>query len=55
MKLTYQQVIILRKIQLLSVKETASILNWGESKVKMTLSRALTILREIVNEQGGIK
>lgn len=54
LKLNYQQVIILRKIQQLSVKETASVLKWSESKVKMTLSRALKKLQHHLNEGGAV-
>lgn len=54
LKLSHQKVIILRKIQLLSVKETAGILGWSESKVKMQLSRALVKLKDSVEKQGGI-
>src|SRR5690625_135154 len=54
LKLSYRQVIILRKVQELSVKETAIVLNWSESKVKMTLSRAIKMLQVVLNEQGGV-
>lgn len=53
LKLSYQQVIILRKLQQLSVKETADILHWSESKVKMTTLRALRVLQDILAEKGG--
>jgi len=55
LKLSYKQVILLRKIQQLSVKETASVLRWSESKVKMTTARALEKLQKIIDEQGGMK
>lgn len=54
LKMSYQKVIILRKIQLLSVKETAAVLGWSESKVKMQLSRALVSLKDSIKKQGGI-
>lgn len=44
LKTSYRQVIILRKIEEFSIKETAVILNWSESKVKSTLFRALNAL-----------
>lgn len=55
LRLSYKQVIILRKIQHLSIKETAVVLNWSESKVKTTLNRALKALQVILNEQGGMR
>lgn len=54
LKLSYQQVIVLRKLQQLSVRETAAVLHWSESKVKMTLLRALKKLQELLKEQGGV-
>lgn len=41
-----RQVVILRLIQDWSISETARILKWSESKVKTTLHRAVTKLRE---------
>ncbi|MGF7127341.1 RNA polymerase sigma factor (sigma-70 family) [Natronobacillus azotifigens] len=41
MKYQYRQVIILRKLNQLSIKESAKVLGWPESKVKTTLHRAL--------------
>ena len=52
LKLTYQQVIILNKIQQFSIKETASILRCSEGKVKMQLSRGLKALQKIYAESG---
>ncbi|MDN4608779.1 RNA polymerase sigma factor [Sporosarcina highlanderae] len=52
LKKSYQQVIILRNIQGFSTKETASILNWSEGKVKMCLSRALQAFKNEL-EKGG--
>ncbi|WP_456276528.1 RNA polymerase sigma factor [Bacillus sp. AK128] len=40
----YRMVIILRSLKDLSVKETAEILGWSESKVKTTYHRALKML-----------
>lgn len=54
LKMSYQKVIILRKIQQFSVKETASVLGWSESKVKMQLSRGLQTLKRALHEKGGI-
>jgi RNA polymerase sigma-70 factor, ECF subfamily len=52
LKSSYQQVIILRRIQGFSTKETSSILNWSEGKVKMSLSRALAAFKNEL-EKGG--
>ena len=52
LKSSYQQVIILRRIQGFSTKETSSILNWSEGKVKMSLSRALAAFKKEL-EKGG--
>lgn len=53
LKPTYRHVIILRKLKEFSTEETALVLNWSESKVKMTLKRALAELKnELV--KGGI-
>lgn len=52
LKPSYRHVIILRKLKELSTEETSIVLNWSESKVKMTLKRALAELKnELVN--GG--
>ncbi|UOQ42670.1 RNA polymerase sigma factor SigX [Halobacillus salinarum] len=50
-------VIILRYIQQLSIKETAEILGWSESKVKTTQHRAMKKLREMLAHmgEGGIE
>ncbi|WP_240793361.1 RNA polymerase sigma factor [Psychrobacillus vulpis] len=45
LKPSYREVIIWRKIEELSIKETAEILNWNEEKVKNTLKRAMQALR----------
>lgn len=46
LKVSYKQVIILRKIKGFSILETAHILDWSESKVKSTLFRAMQTLEE---------
>ncbi|MDG5787348.1 RNA polymerase sigma factor [Evansella sp. AB-P1] len=51
MKRSYKEVIVLRKIQELSVKETASILGWSEGKVKMMTHRAMEKLRLEMKEE----
>ncbi|WP_332835311.1 RNA polymerase sigma factor SigX [Bacillus sp. FJAT-44742] len=48
--LDQQQVIILRYIDSLTIKETAEILNWSESKVKTTQHRAIQKLKELTGE-----
>ncbi|WP_214484534.1 RNA polymerase sigma factor [Bacillus sp. SM2101] len=52
LKPSYREVIILRKIEELSIKETSEILGWKESKVTTTLSRALKELQQKL-EAGG--
>ena len=53
LKPSYRHVIILRKLKEFSSEETALVLNWSESKVKMTLKRALVKLKnELI--KGGI-
>ncbi|WP_407268526.1 RNA polymerase sigma factor [Radiobacillus sp. PE A8.2] len=52
LKRSYQEVIILRKIQELSIQETAEVLNWKESKVKTTLFRALSALKKQMVKEG---
>lgn len=46
LKKEYREVLILRKINECSVRETASILRWSEDKVKSMTSRALIKLKE---------
>ena len=46
LKISYQEVIILRKIKEFSIKETAEILNWNENRVKITTSRAVAALKK---------
>lgn len=52
LKSTYRHVIILRKLKEFSTAETALILNWSESKVKMTLKRALAELKNDLIKGG---
>lgn len=52
LKPSYRHVIILRKLKELSTVETAIVLNWSESKVKMTLKRALGVLKSDLNREG---
>jgi RNA polymerase sigma-70 factor (ECF subfamily) len=52
LKEPYRQVIILRKIKGFNIQETSEILNWSESKVKMTLYRALPALEEKLIKEG---
>ncbi|MBO8157268.1 MAG: RNA polymerase sigma factor [Bacillaceae bacterium] len=52
LKRSYREVIILRKIKGLSIQETAEVLEWNESKVKNTLSRALKALRSQLLKEG---
>lgn len=52
LKSSYRHVIILRKIEEFSIKETAQILNWSESKVKSTLFRALPALEKKLIKGG---
>lgn len=53
LKTSYREVIILRKIEEFSVRETAHILSWSESKVKSTFSRGMKALEKELNK-GGI-
>lgn len=48
----YREVIILRKIKSFSIKETAEILEWRESKVKSTLFRAMGALKKQLEREG---
>lgn len=52
LKPTYRHVIILRKVKEFSTAETADILDWSESKVKMTLKRALAELKNELMKRG---
>lgn len=50
--LDQKNVLILRYIQSLSVRETAEILEWSESKVKTTQHRAIKKLQQLVDKDG---
>ncbi|MCH1624593.1 RNA polymerase sigma factor [Ferdinandcohnia quinoae] len=54
MKASYREVIILRKIKEFSIQETSQILNWPESKVKITLHRALPVLEQQLKKEGFV-
>ncbi len=49
-KLEYRTAIILRKIEGLSIKETAEILGWTEAKVKNNTNRGLKALSHILKD-----
>ncbi|GGA72423.1 RNA polymerase sigma factor [Ornithinibacillus halotolerans] len=49
---SYRDVVILRKVEGFSIRETAEILNWSESKVRVTLSRAMKKLEEKIHKGG---
>jgi RNA polymerase sigma-70 factor, ECF subfamily len=55
LKLDYRLAIILRKIEELSIAETAAILDWNESKVKNNTERGMKALRELMkgDDQNG--
>lgn len=55
LKKSYRDVVILRGIRDLSPSETAEILNWNETRVNVTLHRALKALRKqlSINQKGG--
>lgn len=52
LKKNYRDVLILRKINEMSIKETAYILGWTETKVKSTMARAMAALKKELNEGG---
>ncbi|MDH2363431.1 RNA polymerase sigma factor [Priestia megaterium] len=54
LKDSHRKVILLRKVQGFSVKDTASILNWSESKVKSTQFRAIPALRKQLVKDGYV-
>lgn len=55
LKSDHRNVIILRGLQEMSTKETAEILGWTESKVKVTYHRALKEMKRFVqrSDEGG--
>lgn len=55
LKKDYQEVLLLRKLNDCSIKETAYILGWTEAKVKTKTSRALESLKkELTGKDGGM-
>lgn len=52
LKSSYREVIILRKINEFSTRETSEILNWSEGKVKTTLYRAIPDLEKELLKEG---
>ncbi|WP_112181287.1 MULTISPECIES: RNA polymerase sigma factor [Paraliobacillus] len=56
LKTDYRMVIVLRNMHDFSVKETANVMNWSESKVKVTYHRAIKQLRTLLEDyEQGIK
>ena len=49
----YRQAIVLRKIEGLSIKETADILGWNESKVKNATERGMKKLQQLLGGNNG--
>lgn len=52
LKKDYQDVLILRKVNECSIKETAFILGWTEAKVKTKMARALDALKKELTGEG---
>ncbi|MDG5789612.1 sigma-70 family RNA polymerase sigma factor [Evansella sp. AB-P1] len=52
LKMSYRDVIVLRKIKGFSIQESSNILGWKESKVKSTLLRALKALKRQLEKEG---
>ncbi len=50
-KRSYRDVIILRKIEEFSIKETSQILGWSESKIKSNLLRGLKALKKELEKE----
>lgn len=50
LKQNYRDVVVLRSIEELSVAETARILKWSETKVRVTFHRALKNLKDKIEE-----
>ncbi|QOY37934.1 RNA polymerase sigma factor [Anaerobacillus isosaccharinicus] len=55
LKPDFRNVVILRGLKELSIKETAEVLNWKETKVKVDYHRALKQLQNYIskNKEGG--
>lgn len=54
LKISYREIIILRKIKEFSIKETSAILHWSENKVKVQLFRAMKSLKKELQKEGYI-
>ncbi|MDT8861039.1 RNA polymerase sigma factor [Alkalihalobacillus sp. MEB130] len=55
LKYDYRMVVLLRGIHEFSIKETAKIMKWKESKVKVTYHRALKILKKDLEGEVDVK
>lgn len=53
LRFDYREAIVLRKIEGFSIKETAQILRWNESKVKNCTERGMKALKELLLEGGN--
>ncbi|MBU9723413.1 RNA polymerase sigma factor [Bacillus alkalicola] len=53
LKVSYRDVILLRRIEGFSTEETADILEWDESKVRVTLSRAMKALKKQLGKEDS--
>lgn len=51
LKRQYRDVIILRKIKEFSINETAAILGWSQSKVKVNLHRGMAVLKKELEKE----
>lgn len=56
LKPDYREVLILRKIHEISIRDTASILDWSEDQVKAKQARALSKLKDVMlqTEEGFV-
>lgn len=55
LKRDYREVLLLRKVNECSIKETAYILGWTEAKVKTKMARALEALKkELIGKDGDM-
>lgn len=52
LKPDYRNVVILRGLKEYSIKETAEVLGWKESKVKVDYHRAIKLLKKYVNDSN---
>ena len=53
LKFDYREAIVLRKIEGVSIKETAQILGWNEAKVRNCTERGMKALKDILMEGGS--